>query len=96
MTEGLTSPGRSTYSLDLSTLSRLDAMKFKTELCLQVNIPSSRYVLHPEITCKSNSGQQQKEQLADERPYLTRFFRVGRELLIYRTVKLNIFFGSLE
>ena len=72
-------------------------MKFKTELCLHVNLPSSRYVLHPEVTCKRDSGQQQKEQSADdESPHLTRFFRVGRELLIYRTVKLNIFFGSLE
>ena len=28
-------------------------MKFKTELCLHVNLPSSRYVLDPEITHKT-------------------------------------------
>ena len=72
-------------------------MKFRTELCRHVNRPSSRYALQPEITCRSDSGEEQKEQSADDdRPHLTRFFRVGRELLISRTVKLNIFLGSLD
>ena len=58
-------------------------MKFKTELCRHVNLPSSKYVLHPETTCKSVSGQKQDEQSADDdRPHLTRFFRVGSELLM--------------
>ena len=83
ITEGLIKPGRSTYSLDLSTLRRLDVMKFKTEFWRHVNLPSSRYDLQPEITCRSDSGQEQKEQSGDDdRPHLTRFFRVGRELLI--------------
>ena len=37
-------------------------MKFKTELSRHVNLPSSRYALQPEITCRSVSGQQQEEQ----------------------------------
>jgi hypothetical protein len=78
MTDGLINPGRSTYILDLSTSRRLDAMRFKTELCRHVYLPSSRYVLHPEITCKSDSGQ----SADDDRPHLTRFFLVGRELLM--------------
>ena len=54
-TEGLIKTDRFTYSLGLSTLSRPDAREFKTELCLHVNLPSPRYVLHPELTCKSGA-----------------------------------------
>ena len=82
-TDGLIKPGRSTYSLDRLTSRRLEAMKFKTELCRHVYLPSSKYVLHPETTCKSVSGQKQDEQSADDdRPHLTRFFRVVSELLM--------------
>ena len=37
------------------------------------------------------------EQSADDdRPHLTKFFRVGRELLMQRTVKLNTFLERLD
>ncbi|CAB4011870.1 Hypothetical predicted protein [Paramuricea clavata] len=58
MTDGLINPGRSTYILDLPTSRRLDAMRFKTESCRHVYLP---------VTCKSDSGQKQNEQLADDR-----------------------------
>ena len=50
----LIKPGKSKYKLDPSTPTRLEAAKFKTELCRHVNLPSS-YVLHPAITCKGGS-----------------------------------------
>ncbi|CAB4002761.1 Hypothetical predicted protein [Paramuricea clavata] len=41
--------------------------------------------------CKSDSGQKQNEQSADDdSPHLTRFFLVGKELLMQRRLKLNI------
>ena len=50
-------------------------MKFKTESCRHVKHPSFRYSLHPEMTCRSDSGEEQKEQSADDdRPHLTMFF----------------------
>jgi hypothetical protein len=74
----------------------VDARKFKTESCRHVNLPSSKYALHPAITWSSVSGEEQKQQSdADDSPHFDRFFHVGSVLLIYRMVKLKMFFGSL-
>ncbi|CAB3989113.1 Hypothetical predicted protein [Paramuricea clavata] len=48
-----------------------------------------------EILWSSVSGEEQKEQSdVDDSPHFDRFFRVGSVLLIYRMVKLKMFFGN--
>jgi hypothetical protein len=57
----------------------------------------SRYDWQPATTCRSVSGARHREQSeVGDKPHLARFWRVGRELLMYRTVKLNIFFGRFD
>ena len=61
-----------------------------------MNRLSFKYVWHPVITCSNVSGPEQKEQSGvGENPHFRRFFRVGSVLLMYRMMKLNIFFGNL-
>ncbi|CAB3983090.1 Hypothetical predicted protein, partial [Paramuricea clavata] len=56
-----------------------------------------RYDWQPATTCRSVSGARHREQSeVGDKPHLARFWRVGRELLMYRTVKLNIFFGRAK
>ena len=94
--DGFINPGKSTYSVEFWIAERVDARKFKTESCRHVYRPSSKYVLHPATTWRSVSGCKQEEQSeVDDSPHFNRFFRVGSALLIYRTVKLKMFFGSL-
>ena len=70
------------------------ARKRRTELCLQVYLPSSKYDLHLDITCCNASDWRQKEQFDDwEIANLQRFLRVGRVLLRYLIEKLKMFLG---
>jgi hypothetical protein len=47
--------------------------------------------------CSNVSGLRQKEQSEfEDIAHLFRFLRVGRELLMYRMVKLQMFFGSFD
>ena len=51
----------------------------------------SRYDWQPATTCRSVSGAKYFEQSeVGDKPHLVKFWRVGRELLMYRTVKLNM------
>ena len=56
-----------------------------------------KYDWQPATTCKSVSGAIQYEHSdVVDIPHLARFWRVGRELLMYCTVKLKIFFGEFD
>ena len=88
--DGLLYPGRSTYRQEPFTLCRHVARKLRMESCLQVN--RSRYDWQPATTCRRVSGARHLEQPGEGViPHLVRFWRIGRALLMYRTVKLNIF-----
>ena len=55
----------------------------RTELCLQVYLPSSKYDLQLDIACCNFSDWRQKEQLDDrEIAHLQRFLRVERIIKI--------------
>jgi len=52
--------------------------------------------MHPATTSRRDSGFRHREHLdIEESPHLQRFFLVERVLLIYLTVKLKIFLGSV-
>ena len=54
-------------------------------------------MLHPATIGRRDSGIRQKLQSGEEeRPHFERFLLVGSVLLIYLTVKLNIFFGKFD
>ena len=80
--DGLENPGRSANMFWKFCNGMLLAIKFRIESCLQVN--RFRYELQPATTCSKLSGWRQKEHSDGvEIPHLARFFRVGKELLIY-------------
>ena len=73
------------------------ARKRRTELCLQVYLPSSKYDLQLDITCCNVSDWRQKEQLDDwEMAHLQKFLQMGRALLRYLIEKLEMFLIILK
>ena len=70
------------------------ARKRRTELCLQVHLPSSKFDLQLDITCCNVSDWRQKEQLDDwEIAHVQRLLRVGRVLVRFVIEKLKMFLG---
>ena len=70
------------------------AKKCRIESCPHVN--RSRYDWQPATTCRSVSGARHfKQSEVGDKSHLVKFSRVSRELLMYRTLKLNMFFGQI-
>ena len=57
--------GRPAYTVHSLSDENAFAIERRTELCLQVNLPSSRYDLQLDTTCCTASDRRQKEQLDD-------------------------------
>jgi len=96
ITRGDRKAGRSAYMEQLGSADSVLAIKLRTESCLQVYLPRSRYDLQLETMCCSVSDWRQKEH-ADDCPidHLKRFLRVAKVLVKYFKEKLKIFLGIL-
>jgi len=87
---------RSAYIDQSVKCERLFERQKRTESCLQLYLPWSRYCLQPDTLCCKVSLCRQREQDSDsERNQLWGFFLVARVLFRYLTVKLNISLGKL-
>jgi len=92
--EGDRKAGRSAYMEQLGSADSVLAIKLRTESCLQVYLPWSRYDLQLETMCCSVSDWRQKEH-ADDCPinHLRRFLPVAKVLVKYLKEKLKTFLG---
>ena len=90
--EGDVKAGRIAYDERSGSAEKILAIEFRTESCLQVYLPCSRYSLRLETMCCKVSDCRQKEHA--EMDHYEKFFLVANVFVKYFREKLKIFLNS--